>query len=237
MKEVKKLTDKKINNRNMAKVETNVVKPELKFTENNTEHLILSMMWEFNLDSKIKSIEDFMKNNTGKGKSDSEKDELYLSSQQLWREYASSLKDAKYNFHLNRPQYRFITDLLLTKLEYDVNTVFFAIELTDMLSSMKEVKYTNDTDLVPFEVNATEITYIYHLISKHKVKGLSKDSYTFAQILRKIGNISKVFNYYDATSKSLSVEIQDWVATFEEGVVKESKTAEATVIEPMKAEA
>jgi hypothetical protein len=220
----------------MATVETNVVKPELKFTENNTDHLILSAMWEFTLDSKIKSIEDFMKTNTGKGKSDSEKDELYLNSQQLWKEYAAALKDTKYNFHLNRPQYKFITDLLLTKLDYDVNTVFFAIELTDMLASMKEAKYTNDTDLVAFEVNATEITYIYHLISKHKVKGLGKDSYTFAQILRKIGSISKVFNYYDAAAKSLSTEIQDWVATFEEGVTKE-ETTEATVVKPAKAEA
>ena len=235
MKEMNKLTDKKIKI-DMSKVETMVVKPELKFTENNTDHLIISAMWEFTLDSKIKSIEDFMKDNTGKGKSDSEKDALYSSSQELWREYATSLKDAKYNFHLNRPQYKFITDLLLTKLEYDVNTVFFAIELTDMLASMKEVKYTNDTDLVAFEVNATEITYIYHLISKHKVKGLGKDSYTFAQILRKIGNISKVFNYYDAAAKSLSGEIQDWVATFEDGVSKE-EIAEATVVKPTKAEA
>lgn len=223
----------------MTKIETNVVKPEINFNENETENLIISPMWEFTLDSKIKTIEDFMSQNTGKGKSDAEKDELYLRSQELWRDYANSLKDAKYNFHLSRPQFKFITDLLLTKLEYDVNTVFFAIELTDMLAGMKETKFTNDKDLVAFEVNATEITYIYHLISKHKVKGLTKDAYTFAQILRKIGNISKVFNYYDSSAKNLSTEIQNWVSAFEEGVTVENRveTAEATVVKPTKAEA
>jgi hypothetical protein len=163
-----------------------------------------------------------MKNNSGKGKTEQEKDELYQSAQKLWHGYSSALKNAKYNFHLNRPQHRFLTDLILTKMEYDVNTVFFAIELTDMMGGMKGAKYTNDTDLVSFDVNATEITYIYHLISKHKVKGLSKDAYTFSQILYRIGSISKIINFYDATHKNLSTDIQNWVLTFDEGVELEA---------------
>jgi hypothetical protein len=163
-----------------------------------------------------------------------EKDALYTSSQGLWHSYVNALKDAKYNFQLNRPQHKFLTDLLLTKLEYDVNTVFFAIELTDMLGGMKEIKFTNDTDLIAIPVNATEITYIYHLISKHKVKGLTKDSYTFSKLLLKIGGISKVFNYYEAASKNLSQDIQDWVLTFDDGVTSDkfTETVSASVIEP-----
>ena len=101
-----------------------------------------------------------------------------------------------------------------------------------MLGAMKDVKYSNDKDLIAFPVNATEITYIYHLISKHNVKGLTKDSYTFAQILKRIGSISKVFNYYDTTVKSLSTEIQDWITSLEDGVTIEGKveTVEATTV-------
>jgi hypothetical protein len=91
-----------------------------------------------------------------------------------------------------------------------------------MMGGMKGAKYTNDTDLVSFDVNATEITYIYHLISKHKVKGLSKDAYTFSQILYRIGSISKIINFYDATHKNLSTDIQNWVLTFDEGVELEA---------------
>jgi hypothetical protein len=205
----------------MEKIETKVVKPETSFFENEMDNLIITAQEESLLDSKIKDIESFMKNNSGKGKSEGEKDSLYLESQGLWSSYSAALKEAKYNFQLNRPQHKFLTDLILTKMEYDVNTVFFAIELTNMLGSMKEAKYTNDDDLIAFAVNATEITYIYHLISKHKVKGLTKDAYTFSKILLRIGGISKMFNYYEAASKNLSQDIQDWVLTFEDGVVSD----------------
>ena len=202
----------------MSTIETNVVKPEIKFFESETENLLITPYYENELDSKIQGIENFMDNNNGKGKSDVEKDELYRGAQELWMEYANSLKEAKYNFHLNRPQWKFLTDLVLSKLEYDVNTVFFAIELTDLLGSMRDVKFTDDTQLIPFPVNATEITYVYHLISKHKVKGLTKDAYLFSEILIRIGNISKLFNYYDTVGKNLSSDVQNWVSAFEEGV-------------------
>ena len=212
----------------MSTIETNVVKPEIKFFENETENLVITNTYESALDNSIKSIEDFISTNDGKGKTDEEKDQFYKSAQELWKSYALNLKEAKYNFHLNRTQWKFVTDLILSKLEYDTNTVFFAIELTDLLGSMRKTNYTNDTELIAFPVNATEITYIYHLISQHKVKGLTKDAYTFADVLRRIGNISKVFNYYDTYGKNLSTEIQDWVASFEEGVYREVKNTTET---------
>ena len=174
-----------------------------------------------------------MKNNNGKGKSEGEKDELYKNAQGLWREYAYTLSNTKYNFFLNRKQYKFLTDLILQKMEYDVNTVFFAIELTNLLGQMKEdSRYKNDEDLIGFPVDATEITYIYHLISKHKVKGLTTNSYLFTQVLRRIGDISKVFTYYDTSGKNLSTEIQNWVVTFEEGVTTENvETVKGEVVE------
>ena len=224
----------------MSNIETNVVKPEIRFFENNTENLVIDPINEVLLDNKIKAIEDYMVSNDGTNKTDAEKDNLYKVSQELWKEYTDSLRDAKYNFHLNRVQWKFLTDLILQKLEYDVNTVFFAIELTELLGIMRDVKYSNDDELIAFPVNATEITYIYHLISKHKVKGLTKDSYTFSKVLMRIGSISKLFNYYDSYAKSLSADIQNWVSSFEEGVIldkiekkrKVTETVEATVIEP-----
>lgn len=215
----------------MSNIQTNVVKPEVKFLANEQEYLLISNESENLLDTKIQEIEKFMEQD-GKSKSDDEKNDLYRDAQILWKEYADAMKTAKYNFHLNRPQWKFLTDLLLSKLEYDVNTLFFAIELVDLLGSMRETsKYANDTDLNEFPVNATEITYIYHLISNHKVKGLTRDSFLFSEVLVKIGNISKLFNYYDAVGKNLSTEIQDWVAAFEEGVTRETTTIQAEVLE------
>ena len=204
-------------------IETNVVRPEISFFENEMDNLILTPIYESELENKISLIEEYITTNTGKGLSDSEKDELYSNSQDLWKNYTNTLRDTKYNFHLNRSQWKFLTDLVLSKLEYDVNTVFFAIELTDLLGTMRDAKYTNDTDLVSFPVDATEITYVYHLISPYKVKGLTKEAYMFSQVLRRIGSISKVFNYYDTYGKNISVDIQNWITSFEEGVTVEKK--------------
>jgi hypothetical protein len=97
---------------------------------------------------------------------------------------------------------------------------------------MKDIRYPDINKLEAIPVNATEITYIYHLISPHKVKGLSKNAYYFAQVLRRIGNISKIFNYYDTAGKNLSTEIQNWATAFEDGVSIENRenTIEATVV-------
>ena len=218
----------------MAKIETNVIKPEVSFFENELTNSLLSTEEETKMDQAILAIENYMQQNSGEGKTEVEKDELYKGAQIMWKEYTNILRVVKYNFFLNRTQWKFLTDLILTKLEYDVNTVFFAIELTNLLASMKDTKFTDDNQLTAFSVDATEITYIYHLISKHKVKGLSKDSYTFANILKRIGDISKVFNYYDTAAKNLTGEIQNWVAAFEEGVTIEStrelETVEAQVL-------
>jgi len=210
----------------MEKIETNVIKPEVSVEENGKQYLLVNKEVEETLDDKLNSIREYIFTNSGKGKTNKEKDELYQNAQSLWKEYINELKEAKYNFQLNRPQHKFLTELVLTKLEYDVNSVFFAIELKDLFESMKEGKYTNDEDLISFPVNATEITYVYHLISKHTVKGLVKDSYLFAEVLMKIGAISKIFNYYDTTGKNLSADVQDWVLTFEDGVTMENRKTE-----------
>lgn len=200
-------------------IETNVVKPNLSIFSQDVEYRLITSETESKLDEKISDIESFMANNHGFGKEDSYKDDLYTQSKHLWNEYAAVLRDTVYTFYLNRKQFNFLTSLLRDKLEYDVNTVFLAIELTNMLGSWHESsksdKHKDDSELKGYSSDATEITYIYHLIAKHKVKGLTSDTYLFAEILRKIGDISKIISYYDTAAKNLSAEIQKWVASFE----------------------
>lgn len=214
---------------NKPQVETNVVKPSLSIFENETEYRLISFESETSLDSAIAKIEEFIKSNTGTSKTEDEKDMLYYDAKQLWNQYAAILRDVEFTFYLNRKQYQYLTELLRDKLEYDVNTIFLAIELTDMLGQwVTEGSAKDDITIKGYKSDATEITYIYHLIAKHKVKGLSNSSYMFAQVLRKIGEISKVINYYDTSAKNLSTEIQKWVASWE------SSSVEAEVVKPSK---
>lgn len=209
---------------NQQQIETNVVKPSLSIFENEAEYRLITVQSETELDNGIEAIENFMRNNDGTNKSEVEKDQLYYDAKQLWGAYTNTLRGVKFSFYLNRKQYQFITELLRDKLEYDVNTIFLAIELTDMLGQwVTEGSAKDDVTVKAYTADATEITYIYHLIAKHKVKGLTNSSYLFAQILRKIGEVSKIINYYDTSAKNLSGEIQKWVASWEAPNVEQEK--------------
>ena len=156
-----------------------------------------------------------MKENTGEGKIDVEKDSLYANAQQLYVDYKNELRDAKFNFFFNRHQYNLLTDLLLKKLEYDVNTLFIAMELNEMLKSIHGSKFENDFQISEIKLTATELTYVYHLIQTHKVKGLTQQAYTFASLLTRIGDVSKLINFYDAKAKSLVEDIQKWALSLD----------------------
>lgn len=195
--------------------------PVIKFTQNNKEYLHLSSAYENTLNSKIEELEEFMSSNIGKGKPEEEKEELFGNVTQLWKNYAKSLKETKYSFYLNQAQWSFLDELISVELEYDVNTVFFAIELTNLLKDVRNNEYTSTSDIVALDVDATQITYIYHLIATYKPKGLTKSTYTFSEILLRIGEVSKVFNYYNLYSENLSGDVTDWTAAFEEGVTQQ----------------
>lgn len=188
------------------------VKPEMIFTEKDVEYRLLSNDVESKMDSSISEFQNFIKSQNGAGMSEEEKDEIYVSAQNFIRDLKRELRDSKFNFYVNRPQYTFLTNLILSKLDYDVNTVFIAIELTDLMVGMKKLNYQDDKTYIPVQMTPTEVTYLYHLISTHKVKGLGKDAYIFASILRRIGEISKIINFYDNESKTLTGEIAIWAA-------------------------
>ena len=98
--------------------------------------------------------------------------------------------------------------------------------VTDIIDEFD--KYKNDKDVVCFEVTATELTYVYHLIQNYKVKGLTKEAYTFSKVLVRIGNASRVINYYDAIAKRLPEEIQQWALRMDASDVVKGETLAAS---------
>jgi len=208
--------------KNKENFESMVTRPVMQLSVGDKKYDFLSEDTMNSIESKILEIKNFMSENDGKGKSNEKKDKLYATAQVLWNELSSLLNSAKFGLVLNRPQYVYMTNLLLEKMEYDVNLLFFAIELSAMLKGMyltKETeKYNDDVHPIVYALTATDITYLYHVLQQHKVKGLKSASFTFADIIRRIGDISKIFGFYDNQSKELSTSIQDWVVGFEEPV-------------------
>ncbi len=209
----------------VQEIETSVVKPKMSLFVNSVENRLLTVEDESNLDSLLMNLSEFMKTNSGKGKTEEEKDNLYLSAQTIWHEYADLLRNVKFSLYLNRKQYNFLTSMLLTKMEYNVDSVFVALEVSNTLLNWKNdsSRYQSDEDVVGYLGNPTDVTYIYHLISKYTVKGIVNETYRFAEVLTRIADVSRIINYYDNMAKSLASEITDWVSSFEEGVELENK--------------
>lgn len=197
------------------KLEIASVKPDISFLHLETMYRLLDFEDELKLDTQILDIRKYMENTNGVGKTSEQKDDDYANAQLMWKAYQQNLRDFKFNFYLDRDQYNLLTDILLKKLEYDVNTLFIAIELTNLLGGMNGTKFNDSTEIKSFRANATEVTYIYHLIQNYKVKGLTKESYTFSKILIKIGDISKIVSYYDSNAKNLTDEITKWAFSLE----------------------
>jgi hypothetical protein len=201
---------------NKPEIETQVVKPKMFTHFEKEEYRIISETDEKNLDESVLKIEKFIGFNHGIGKTESEKDDLYVQAKKLWVEYVEVFKQIKLNFYLNQEQFDYFTEMLRDKIEYDINTIFFAIELTDTLGNWVIRNDENTENVVKsYDIDALSANYLYHLISTVKVQGLTKESYLFAQVLKKIHEVVKVVNFYDNHAKSLSKSIQDWVASFE----------------------
>jgi hypothetical protein len=193
------------------KIETNVVKPETYFVEGDLNFTIIPQESESLMDRSIEDLTEFLKSNHGDNLTEDQKDELYVKAQTFVRDIKKCLRDTKFNFFLTRRQYDFLTTLILQKMEYNVDTIFVALELRSLMVSLKDIDFKDDKELKSCTLDPTELTYLYHLISTHKVRGLQSEAFNFANVLRRIGEISKLINYYNGSAENLQTDINNWV--------------------------
>jgi hypothetical protein len=205
-------------------------KPCTEVFYNNNNLRLISLEAETTLDTKIQNVEFYIESNHGYNADESIKDGLYKTAQELFKDFGEYFRDVKYNLHLNKKQFNFITNLLITKLEYNAETVFDAISLSNMLGNWKDIfdkankiklsKKEEETATNPYPFDVTEINYLIRLISMHKVKGLQPETYVFADIISKIDTITTLFKYYNAKFEFIKSDIHSWVAEFD-GVTTE----------------
>lgn len=199
-------------------------KPEMNFKALNGSLIrVLSQEDEAYLDSKYDEMMDFMRNKHSKTYKESEKEEVYKELQILWNEVSGKnggkLNEISFDLILHQEEYKFIIETINTKMEYDVDTIFYVIELKDMLENMKDTgNYENSEQAIGFNMNAVDLQYLYHLLSKQTFKGLTKRTYTFAEVIKRIALSSNIFGYYKHQYEELAKAIQFWVQTLEKDV-------------------
>lgn len=208
------------------KFESIAERPALELEFENSEVVSIISDEDFKTwEGQIEEIRQYMVDNHAKGKSEEEKNDAYQGAQDLWNKYLGKnglFNDTKFNLILNRKEYNMLSTLLRDKIEYDVNTLFFAMELLKFMDGeLKDAKFESDDQHLGFGITQTDMTLLYTLLSQHKCKGLGSSTQKFAMIIKRIADMSKVINHMSSENNDLSTEIQNWVVTFEEGVTQE----------------
>jgi hypothetical protein len=196
------------------------VKPKVEITaKDGTVHRLISVEDETYLDNMISDIKNYMQTSTVTIDSDeSIKDYEYSTLKNMWNQASGRnvgrLNSVNFKLPLYREDYKYLTELLLTKMEYNIDTVFYAVELTDALANMEGAKYKDDKEIKLFDFTSVDLTYIYHLLAKHTMKGLTKGTYSYVSIIKAIISVSKVFDYYKNEYELLVKDIQEWATVF-----------------------
>lgn len=182
------------------------------------EYTLIDEKYDLEVEARINDLKDYMTTTTGEGEDEHTKDEIYGKAKELWNLMTDAINGAKFNLNLTKEEYNYLVDLLENEFEYDANTMFFVVELLNWIDNVGGKDIKNDIDKEAVQATATEITLIFHIIGKHKIKGLCKEAFLYMEIIKRITEISKLYDYWNNISKELSQEIQHWVASFEEGV-------------------
>lgn len=198
-------------------------KPELTFEARDGESIrILSQKDEEFLEGKYTEMLDFMRDNHSQQHSEEQKDQLYKDLQVMWNEISGKnggrLNSLSFNLVLHQDEYNYLKSVINNKTEYTADTIFYAMEIRSMMDKMVEDnKFESPDQAKPFEMTAVDIHYLYHIISSHKVKGINKQSITFANIIKRIAVSSKVFNHYKDKFDNVAKAVQLWVTSLDKG--------------------
>jgi hypothetical protein len=199
-------------------------KPDLTFKAKNGEIIrILSEENENFLEEKAEEMLAFMRDNHSQSHDEETKDKLYQELIEMWSNVSGKkgkMNEVSFNLILYREEYNYLLNLLKNKLEYDADTIFYGLELEDMIKKMvEEDRFETDEQAKGFIMTAVDVHYLYHLLSKHTVKGLTKQSYLFAEIIKRIALSSNIFNHYKSRYDALQKAISMWVASLDKGFV------------------
>lgn len=195
------------------------VKPSMTIlAKDGTEYRLMYEEEEQYLDEMLLAIKEALATNTvNVNSTEAEKDAEYDRLKSMWNDASGRnvgrLNKVAFKLGLYREEYKFLTELFLEKMEYDVDTVFVAVELTDALAKMANTKYKDDKEIKFFDLTPLDMTYMYHLLAKQKVKGLTRNTYSYVNILKGIAIISRVFKYYENAYAEVVKEIQNWATS------------------------
>lgn len=183
-----------------------------------TTGLILDKPAVEKLDSILGSAYDLMEKEYT---TNEEKDNAFGEYKEIAMSFGRTLGETKYNFMLTEKEYKLMRKIIFREIEYDRQDLYFGLLVKDDFFGVVESrpgwdkdKFKDGVETVTTDINT--ITRLSHLCSMYKVKGLGEDAENFYEILKKITDISKSFEYYNNTGEQMSKDAMNWVQGLEE---------------------
>lgn len=171
------------------------------------------------LDNVIEDIEKIYKTAISNVKEEREKQ--YAEFVPLLEKYGKILGATKYTLQLTKEEYLYLKALILKKISYDRQNLFIGLLVRDDFFNKYDTdKAYNKTSLFDkkevevFSLDINEITRISHLTSLNEIQGLDEKADRFANIVKKIGDVSKMFDIYNMKGEELSNRSADWIQGF-----------------------
>jgi hypothetical protein len=202
------------------------------------EGIIVSKELQKELREKIDSVSKFIEENKNvSGLSEKEKDAKYGESKELWSDFSNFLRSVEYTMTLTGAEFLYLRDLILKDMHYTEQSLFVALRVEEnFFNDIKPADIKRDTTEYQFKIKIDDATLLHHLIKDHTVKGLNNKAYMFASILTEIGNISRIFNYWDGETKALSEKIHNWTLGLDEASQPQEEQIEELEVEEVKDE-
>ncbi len=152
-----------------------------------------------------------------------ERDAQYSKYRELITSYGKTLGEIKYNLLLSRDEYMFLKNLIINKISYDRQNLFVGLLVRDNFfykydtekNVAKTSLFVGESIVEAFPLDINEITRISHLTGLHEIQGLDKKADIYANIVKKIGDISKIFEIFNSRGQELSEKGGNWLQGFD----------------------
>ena len=176
------------------------------------EGVVISKNDSQKLNKCVDDLQDFLlKNKTARKDKGDDVDSLYGEYRELMTELFKTLKDIKYNTTFSKDDFDFIKRTLSIDRKYNRQDVFMGLTVKKDFLEVNKNKKESESILVTID----DITRISYLFSTFEIKGLGKDSQTFASVIEKIVNITNIYNHYDKKAEEISTIAGNWIQGLE----------------------
>jgi hypothetical protein len=164
--------------------------------------------------------------------SDDEINQLQGIANYLYINYQKDLSMMHVNIEFTPKEFKYIHHTIWNKYEYDVNDMLTLVAPETYILpwidkyALDFQKNKNEIDPITTTIHVRGGIYLYHYLSKNKVKGIGEEFWKLKNILLKIGEGTKLYNSYQVLVERLSRDFTNW-STALDAMIEERKAAKA----------